>query len=139
MKYLRWSREEEQEMFSFPDADVFRDKLPHDDVHRRDEQERKDGRRHMEDRAGDAVVRKEQDEQVRESVLTKPTNAQVGGGDSDLRHRQILAHIIDKDDRVLGRFYSLPGQFLQARPAHADDGELGADEHAVNEYQREGG
>ena len=126
-----------QEPFGVSDGKVFRNELPDDNLNHRDEKKSDDGRRHMEDRARGAVVGKEQDQQVSKSVLTQPTDAQASRGDSDLRHRQILAHMIDKYDRVLGRFDSLPGQFLQARPAHPDDGELGGDEHAVDEYQRE--
>ena len=74
-----------------------------------------------------------------ESVLTNPTDAQAGRGDSDLRHREILAHMIDDKNRVLGCLHALTGQLLQASPAHADDGELGGDENAVDEYQRESG
>jgi hypothetical protein len=76
---------------------------------------------------------------VSESVLTNPTDAQAGSGDSDLCHCQILANAVDDKNRVLGCLDALTDQFLQASPAHADDGELGGDEDAVNEDQRDGG
>jgi hypothetical protein len=76
-------------------------------VHHRDEKERDNGRRHMEERARDAAGGKEQEEEGSESVLTNPTDAQAGGGDSDLRHRQILAHAVDDKNRVLGCLHAL--------------------------------
>ena len=35
--------------------------------------------------------------------------------------RQVVADLIDDNDRVLGRIDGVPGQFLQAGPAHSHD------------------
>ena len=44
---------------------------------------------------------------------------------------------VDDEDRTLGGRLPLAGQLFQARPAHADDGELRGDEHAVDHDERE--
>ena len=64
MKDLERSSEEEQEMLGPPDGEVLRNEFSQDDVHHRDEKERDNGRRHMEERARDAAGGKEQEEQV---------------------------------------------------------------------------
>ena len=78
-------------------------------------------------------------EQLHDRVFGKPAHGQAGDGDADLRKRQIVADAIDDDDRVLGRLDALPGQFLEASPAHSHDGELRRNPCRVEEYQRENG
>jgi hypothetical protein len=59
---LERSREKEQEIFGPPDTYIFRDQLPHDDVHRRDEKERQNSRHPMDDHSRDVDAGEKQDE-----------------------------------------------------------------------------
>ena len=92
--------ENQQELLGLPDGNILRNKFSDDDLNRRDEKKRDDGRRHMEDRARDGSWEKA-GSTGGESVLTQPTDAQASRSDGDLRYCEILAHMIDDEDCVL--------------------------------------
>jgi hypothetical protein len=47
--------------------------------------------------------------------------------------------MVDDENGLVGRFYSLACELFQPRPAHADDCEFRSDKYSIDEYQEERG
>jgi hypothetical protein len=57
-----------------------------------------------------------------------------GQRDAELRGRKIRVEVVEQAEQAAGAAVARGGQRLDARAAHADEGELGRDEISVDEY-----
>ena len=74
-----------------------------------------------------------------ERIFANPSEAEASRRYADLSHREVLAHMVDDQQRAFGRFFPLPCQLFQAGPTHPNDGELRGYEHPVRKHECESG
>lgn len=70
---------------------------------------------------------------MRERRLAQPADREARGRDAHLRRRAVLTDAVDELDGVPRLSAPFARQLLQARAANAHDGELGGDEHSVDQ------
>jgi hypothetical protein len=78
-------------------------------------------------------------EQVCEGRLADEAKGERGHGDAQLGHGDVGIEVAQRAPHLTCPHAPLVHQLLNARAPHADEGELGGDEEAVEEHQRQHG
>ena len=111
------------------DGQGLRHQLPEDDGDERHDDEGQD--------RGDGAVHMRVLKQMGEGHRAQPAQSQAGGGDAQLRSRQIRRQVGDDVVCHPGSPAAVGRKFRDAGVAHLDDGELGDDEERVDDDEYE--
>ena len=137
VRRAQWWREKQQISLGVADRQHLGNLFAEHDVHHRHQYEGQTDREGVRNAGWRPKVRPQESQRLHHRVFGQPADPQAGDRDADLRQRQVVTDAIDHDDRTLGCFHALSGEFFESRPANPHDGELCRHPERIDEDEPE--